>query len=172
MNYAEYSILAVVLYFNMIERFNIRVYGLLLNSSRNSILVCDEIRFGRTFTKFPGGGLELGEGILDGLKREWMEETGLNIHNPHLYYVNDFLQVSAFKKEDQIISIYYWIECDAIHTLSLKEVRFDFEQKEEGAIIFRWAPLLPELTQQLSFPIDQEVIKKICTGEKLPGTRF
>jgi ADP-ribose pyrophosphatase YjhB (NUDIX family) len=155
----------------MIERFNIRVYGLLLNSSQDSILVCDEIRFGRAFTKFPGGGLEFGEGIGDGLKREWLEETGQEINNLQLYYVNDFLQVSAFKKEDQIISIYYRIECASIHSLVLKKTQFDFEKREEGAIIFRWTPLLPELVQQLSFPIDRIVVKKLCEPQGLTGTR-
>jgi ADP-ribose pyrophosphatase YjhB (NUDIX family) len=153
----------------MIERFNIRVYGLLLNSSKDSILVCDEIRFGRSFTKFPGGGLEFGEGISDGLKREWLEETGLEISNPQLFYVNDFLQLSAFRKEDQIISIYYLIECESIHTLALRKDPFDFEKREEGAIIFRWTPLLPELIQQLNFPIDRIVANKLCDTLALSG---
>ncbi len=153
----------------MIERFNIRVYGLLLNSSKDSILVCDEIRFGRSFTKFPGGGLEFGEGIVDGLKREWLEEAGLEIRNPQLFYVNDFFQQSAFRKEDQIISIYYLIECESVHTLALRKNPFDFEKSEEGAIVFRWTPLLPELVQQLNFPIDRIVVQKLCDTHTLPG---
>ena len=51
--------------------FNVRVYGLLIND-KNEILISDEQEYGTRFTKFPGGGLEFGEGLIDGLKREFM----------------------------------------------------------------------------------------------------
>ena len=38
------------------NRFNVRVYGLLFNDEKE-VLVTDENRFGIQFTKFPGGGL-------------------------------------------------------------------------------------------------------------------
>ena len=57
----------------MIEKLNLRVYGLLLNNN-GEVLLTDESRFGMEFTKFPGGGIELGEGISDCLKREFIEE--------------------------------------------------------------------------------------------------
>ncbi|RZK13557.1 MAG: NUDIX hydrolase, partial [Flavobacterium sp.] len=49
--------------------FNVRVYGVLINHD-NQVLISDEQSGGRTFSKFPGGGLELGEGLIDALKRE------------------------------------------------------------------------------------------------------
>jgi len=48
-------------------QFNVRVYGLLIND-RQEILISDEQEYGIQFTKFPGGGLEYGEGLTDGLK--------------------------------------------------------------------------------------------------------
>ena len=48
-------------------RFNQRVYGLLINESQD-ILISDEFRFDTYFRKFPGGGVEYGEGIIDALK--------------------------------------------------------------------------------------------------------
>lgn len=39
-------------------RFNIRVYGILINK-QNEVFVTDEYRMGLTFTKFPGGGWSL-----------------------------------------------------------------------------------------------------------------
>ncbi len=60
------------------NKFNIRVYGLLFND-QGDILVSDEERFGNRFTKFPGGGLEFGEGLSDCLKREFIEELNQNI---------------------------------------------------------------------------------------------
>ncbi|MFN5439619.1 MAG: NUDIX hydrolase, partial [Bacteroidota bacterium] len=41
--------------------FNIRVYGILI-SDDNQVLVSDEFIRGNYYTKFPGGGLEFGEG--------------------------------------------------------------------------------------------------------------
>ena len=43
--------------------FTIRVYGLLLHGG--AVLVADELIKGRRITKFPGGGLEYGEGLKD-----------------------------------------------------------------------------------------------------------
>jgi len=56
-----------------LKRYNLRVYALIINDN-NEVLVSDERRHGRSFTKFPGGGLEWGEGLKDGLVRELSEE--------------------------------------------------------------------------------------------------
>ena len=58
--------------------FNIRVYGICINSN-NQVLVADEIVRGNYLTKFPGGGLEFGEGTRDCLKREFKEEMDLEV---------------------------------------------------------------------------------------------
>ena len=49
--------------------FNIRVYGILINDKKQ-VLVSDEFIRGSYYTKFPGGGLEYGEGLIEALKRE------------------------------------------------------------------------------------------------------
>ena len=41
--------------------FNLRVYGILLGENKQ-VLVSDEFIRGSYYTKFPGGGLEFGEG--------------------------------------------------------------------------------------------------------------
>lgn len=61
-------------------------------------------------TKFPGGGLEKGEGLKDCLIREFKEELGIGIEVGELFYVNDFLQISAFNSSEQLISFYYLVE--------------------------------------------------------------
>lgn len=88
-------------------RFNIRVYGIWIEGDR--VLVNDELIMGRRVIKFPGGGLEPGEGTIDGLKREWMEELGLQIEVLGHYYTTDFYQKSAFD-DSQVISIYYRVK--------------------------------------------------------------
>ena len=48
------------------KRVTQRAYGILINEAQE-VLVSDEFRFGRYFRKFPGGGVEKGEGIIDAL---------------------------------------------------------------------------------------------------------
>lgn len=91
-------------------RFNIRVYGIWIEGDQ--VLVNEEIIRGRRVIKFPGGGLEAGEGTIDGLKREWMEELGLEIDVLGHYYTTDFFQKSAFD-DSQVISIYYLVKAAA-----------------------------------------------------------
>ena len=72
-----------------IEKIVVRVYGIWINDD-SQILLSDEYYDGAYFTKFPGGGLELGEGVLDCLKREWKEELGVEIENIRHFYTTDF----------------------------------------------------------------------------------
>jgi len=46
--------------------FNVRVYGILIDQGR--LLVSDERHHDLSFTKLPGGGLQFGEGTIDCLK--------------------------------------------------------------------------------------------------------
>ena len=87
--------------------FNVRVYGILVNE-HGEVLISDERTENVSFTKFPGGGLEYGEGLLDALKREYMEETGLEIEVVKHIYTTDFWEKSSFN-DSQIISIYYQV---------------------------------------------------------------
>ena len=86
--------------------FNIRVYALLINDQQE-VLVTDEFRFGKEMTKFPGGGLNWGEGTIDCLHRECREELGCEIRIVKHFYTTDFFQCSAFHADHQLISIYY-----------------------------------------------------------------
>jgi ADP-ribose pyrophosphatase YjhB (NUDIX family) len=88
--------------------FNLRVYGVLLGPNKE-VLVSDELIRGGYYTKFPGGGLEFGEGTRDCLKREFKEEMDLDIAVGDHLYTTDFFQMSAFNPDHQIISIYYWV---------------------------------------------------------------
>ncbi len=90
----------------MDRRFNVRVYGIWIDSGR--VLVNEEQIKGKPVIKFPGGGLDWGEGTIDGLKREWQEELGLDVEIEQHFYTTDFFQASAYDNS-QVISIYYLV---------------------------------------------------------------
>ncbi|MCX6291550.1 MAG: NUDIX hydrolase [Bacteroidetes bacterium] len=136
--------------------FNVRVYGILLNE-KQELLVTDEFRFGQRITKFPGGGLQFGEGTLDCIKREMIEETGSEIEIIRHFYTTDIFQRSAFDEKHQIISIYYLICSLSPLEINIKKNRFDFDEQTEGAQIFRWIPLHLLSKEEFTFPIDQKV---------------
>ena len=163
-----------------IKRFNIRVYGLLINDdkkvlatdrnygalkNRNAqILIADEIfKNGNKATKFPGGGLEFGEGLIDGLKREYKEETGIDITVTKHFYTTDFFQPSFFDNESQVISIYYLCESADWKKIKTSETKFDFDIKsgQEGES-FRWVNVRELVNEtDLVLPIDKVVVKML-----------
>jgi 8-oxo-dGTP diphosphatase len=109
--------------------FNIRVYGILVNDKKQ-ILVADEYIRDGLYTKFPGGGLEFGEGTRDCLKRELKEELGIEAEIGDHIYTTDFFQMSAFRPEDQIISIYYFAKQLEELRVPLRTKAFDFDEKQ------------------------------------------
>jgi 8-oxo-dGTP diphosphatase len=135
--------------------FNIRVYALLINE-KNEVLVTDEFRFGKEMTKFPGGGLNWGEGTIDCLKRECMEELGCEIEVIRHFYTTDFFQEAAFYEKQQLISIYYLVKNTTPFSVPVSKKKFDFEKKE-NAQSFRWLPIAELKEEEFTFPIDKKV---------------
>ena len=105
--------------------FNLRAYGILINEL-NQILVSDEYIHGEYFTKFPGGGVEYGEGTRDCLKREFQEEMNLQIEVQEHLYTTDFFQPSKFRKGEQIISVYYFVKPVESIRFPLIQTPFEF----------------------------------------------
>ncbi len=111
------------------HRFNLRVYGILVNEKRQ-VLVSDEYIRGGYYTKFPGGGLEFGEGTRDCLRREFLEEMNLRVEPGDHIYTTDYFQMSAFNPEHQIISIYYYVTALEEIKVPLREKLFDFDEQQ------------------------------------------
>lgn len=148
-----------------ITRFNIRVYGLLINE-QDQILVSDELIKGHYITKFPGGGLEFGEGIIDCLKREFMEETNNEIEVVDHFYTTDFFQQSAYNPSHQIISIYYLVKPGHNFQLSTQITPFEFVHHQDEAQSFRWIDLKNINVEDFSLPIDKIVAELLIKKHK------
>lgn len=138
--------------------FNVRVYGVLINE-RRQVLVSDEYIKGGFYTKFPGGGLEFGEGTHECLIREWQEELQQDIAIQDHLYTTDFFQVSAFGDGRQIISIYYTVQPLGPFQVSFKDKPFDFDELRDQAEAFRWVDWDQFSEQTMSLPIDQVVAR-------------
>ena len=156
-----------------IDRFTIRVYGILLDDNKR-ILVSDEFIRGDYFTKFPGGGLEIGEGTRDCLKREFKEETGLDVMVGDHIYTTDYFQPSAFNPNDQIISIYYFVQAEDINSLAVKTKVFDFELHQIAdpngqSEVLRWIEWIDLNEDAVSLPIDKIVVRMLKGVDYLTG---
>jgi ADP-ribose pyrophosphatase YjhB (NUDIX family) len=152
--------------------FNVRVYGILIND-QDQILLSDEYIRGKYYTKFPGGGLEKGEGTRDCLKREFKEEMNLEIEVGDHLYTTDYYQQSAFNPEDQIISIYYFATPIETISFQLTHKEFDFTGEqlklydEKSKIeTFRFVELKSFSEDAVTLPID-----KIVAGLLINGSR-
>lgn len=153
--------------------FNIRVYGILINE-KNEVLVSDELIRGSYITKFPGGGLEYGEGTRDCLKREFLEEMNLKVEIGDHVYTTDFYQRSAFNTEHQIISIYYSAKALENIQVPLRTKPFDFDEQQlkvyeetkeiETFRFISWDEFSPEV---VTLPIDKIVADLVKANETL-----
>lgn len=156
--------------------FNIRVYGILIDD-QHRLLVSDEFIRGNYYTKLPGGGLEIGEGTRDCLKREFLEETGLDVTVGEHFYTTDFFQISAFNNKDQIVSIYYRVFANQKIELEAKDKPFDFAPQQVAdptreAEVFRWIPWKDLSEKDVSLPIDKVVVTMLKQKDCFNGKQF
>lgn len=142
-----------------ITKFNVRVYGLLINDSQEVLLIHERFA-GKWLNKFPGGGVELGEGIAKALKRELQEELSLSKCTIEHFYTHDEFLQSAFKPEEQIIAVYYLVK-----DFDLAEIHFNIEESMggEGAHL-KWFPVSEDLIHQVELPADLKAVQKLLKG--------
>jgi len=140
-----------------LKLFNIRTYGILINENKE-ILISDELYHGQLFSKFPGGGLELGESIPDAIRREFVEECKLKIEEIELLYVTNTVVHSVFN-DSQVIGVYYQVFTNDKLEMPIKTRAFDFDEGSEQS--FRWISLQDFSTQYLTFEMDQHAWKAI-----------
>jgi ADP-ribose pyrophosphatase YjhB (NUDIX family) len=140
------------------KQFIIRAYALIINDN-NEILLSDEYVLDTLMTKFPGGGLEYGEGILDCLHREAQEEMRQDIEITGHFYTTEYFQPAFFYDNSQLISVYYKAKLKEPPLFKISETPFDFPFKTNGSQSFRWKKISELSPSDLTFPID-----KVVTG--------
>jgi ADP-ribose pyrophosphatase YjhB (NUDIX family) len=139
------------------SEITIRVYGIWIDDQAR-VLISDE-RIGKfEFTKFPGGGLEHGEGTHETLHREWAEELNMPIEITRHLYTTDHCQWSAFKPDTQVISIYYRVEPQGQPGTAINTAKPTFSYEGEREEYFRWIPLDELKPEIMTFPIDKKVV--------------
>ena len=141
------------------KKFNIRVYGIWIHEMEK-VLVSDERIADFCFTKFPGGGLEWGEGIKDCLIREWKEELNVDIEVIKHIYTTDFFQLSAFN-DSQVISIYYQVKPLQMPTCEYQTKPFNFKHIGHEECLFRWISIHQLSMQDFTLPIDKQIVSLI-----------
>ena len=116
-----------------IDEISIRARGLIINSN-NEILMC--YSNGLTHYEYPGGHLEENETLLDGLKREVEEETGIIIDETEItplmsikYYCKNYHNTG----KNRLAEIHYFvINTDKLYDLSKTKLdKMEIVQKYE-----------------------------------------
>ena len=137
---------------NNIKSFNIRVYALIIEGDK--ILISKELIKNEILLKFPGGGLEFGEGLIEGLQREANEELNQSFKEIKHFYTTDFFQRSTFDNEDQLISIYYTAKLSSELVNKVKEPIKDQP-------LFIWMKIKDINENNLGFSIDKRVLNMV-----------
>lgn len=91
----------------MINNINVRVYACIITD--NFVLGLFEKFEGKVLLKFPGGGLEYGEGIVDCLHRELEEELHIKIEVIKHFYTQENLIISHLRENEQLLNVYYLV---------------------------------------------------------------
>lgn len=146
-------------------QFNVRVYGLLIND-RDEILISDEQESGMQFSKFPGGGLEFGEGLLEGLRREFIEECNTEIEVVKHFYTTDFFIKSIFNGS-QLVAVYYVVKGELPADMIFKTKPFDFDGEGDVLQSFRWMKIADLKKEHLTFQLDQHVVELLLREYEL-----
>ncbi len=86
-----------------VPRFPVSVKAVIYNPEKDAILLIEKTKSGKTAYGLPGGLKELGESIEDTLRREVMEELGVNVEPLHLIHAVNYRHPSGAEN----VGLYY-----------------------------------------------------------------
>ena len=92
-----------------IDEKTTRARAILINSN-NEVLMC--YSNGRNHYEFPGGHIEFGENLIEGLKREILEETGIEIEEENVipfYCIKYYCKNYRGSGKNRLVEIYYFL---------------------------------------------------------------
>lgn len=139
-----------------LDGFNLRSYGLLIEKGK--VLLSKEWypHFPEGMIKFPGGGVQLGEGVADAVKREFMEELQMPITVKDIFHVPHGFLKSHFDNT-QVVSFYWNVTRlgGQVPLSSPREILTD--RGTPGRQKFMWIDLKEFDALKMTFPFDQEV---------------
>ncbi|MCO4781812.1 MAG: NUDIX domain-containing protein [Candidatus Cloacimonetes bacterium] len=137
--------------------FNPRSYGLLIKDQ--CLLVSTEFyeNTGRTFTKLPGGGLEIGEGPAEALERELLEELDIKASVGEIYAVNPKASQSVFDGSS-VLSFYWRIDSWQGLIETGDKISHDIQS---GWQVLNWVCFKELDPKSFSFESDQLVVEKL-----------
>lgn len=138
------------------KRFNVRVYGVIVNR-RNEILVSDEYHYNTFMRKFPGGGLQFGEGPRSALQRELQEELGFSLHTLTHFHTTDIFVQSVFNKDHQVLGIYFTGR--ALPDMEELYREAPLTPTLNGMEIFHWKSVEAIDPDEFTFPVDKQAMR-------------
>jgi len=131
-----------------INKLNVRVYGICIDNGK--ILSLYELYAGVKLVKLPGGGLEFGEGLVDCLHREFMEELSVEIEILEHFYTQETFLKSRFRDNEQLMTVYYLVNIKDLNKIKINDP--EIEKIE-------WLPVYGDNPFQLE--IDRLIFEKL-----------
>jgi 8-oxo-dGTP pyrophosphatase MutT (NUDIX family) len=137
--------------------FNIRVYALIVKNNR--LLISEEQHGAFFLRKFPGGGLQFGEGVLQALHRELKEELDADVDSASLLCITEDFVVSFLNNKQQVIGVHYLV--DLKQDYSDEFLNNNHLELENGHIQFKWVLIDSLVAEDFTSPVDKSAFEKL-----------